>query len=370
MFLVSENYLLQYLINNHQNQKEFYILDVGAGNFQFGRNQAQFINNQINKGILSKDIIVNLISIRGEANSEEPYRNDGYCNLWELGNFKIENLAEEFEVKNQIFDKKLGDLNEKFDLIVSNYTMRHLVDPLGTFLQMHNVTKEGGLILTDTFKFEIKDYNLYDYDGAGILLSYLKDAGDNILVRCGSDDRGFPRIAVEKHSKNIELPFKYNDVSYDSFHNSYCEIFTTIEKPKDNSSSLVYQVMGYNQYRNFAGSKSLFEKITRALLEQANNALTKCSNDLEQSSNVEFLKRKYNDSSYNKKHYSFGEYIVMKPKSILESLTRVCKEFISIEKFLTDPTTNSYKYNFNEYTYIQDSDINLSGNHHDTNLDV
>lgn len=73
IFVVSENYMLQHLINKYPTQKDFYVLDVGAGNFQFAKNQAKFINTQIAKKILPNDISVNFISIRGESNYGEKF---------------------------------------------------------------------------------------------------------------------------------------------------------------------------------------------------------------------------------------------------------------------------------------------------------
>ncbi len=287
MFIASETYLLQNLINNNKEQKEFYILEVGAGNFQFGKYLAEFINQQINDGKLPKDITVNIISTRGEKNLKNPYFKDGNCQLWEFGNFKIENLIEEFK------NKGLGDLNGKFDLIMSNYTLRHLVDPLGTFLQMHDLVKKGGIILTDTFKFKVQDYqNSHAHNATGILLSYLHDAGDEILVKKGRDDRSYPAIAVRKQGEDVKIPLNYSYYTEDYYHNSYYEVFSSNEAPKNYANKLLSKV--YLTLDNIVvGNKSLFTLLAKALLPENHMNLSQKEKELSDNLTLQKEYKKY-----------------------------------------------------------------------------
>lgn len=151
-------------------------------------------------------------------------------------------------------------------MIISSYCLRHLVDPLGTFIQMHTALKMSGLMLTDTFQFKLENYHLDPLNGTAILLSYLQDAGDSILVRCGKDNKGYPRIVVEKHS-NIELPFSYNSFDYDNDRNSYCQTYTVNELLRNNS--------GINDSRVFAGKKSLFKELNNILLLEQEDIIAK-----------------------------------------------------------------------------------------------
>ncbi|MBS0290172.1 MAG: ankyrin repeat domain-containing protein [Proteobacteria bacterium] len=141
---IKQHELVKSIIKNNPEKKEFYVLDIGAGNFQFGNALAEFLNSASD---LPKDVKVNIISIRGESNLNPEVKELGICKVFELGAFKIENLIEEFTARD-------FDLNKKLDLIVSNWCFRHLVDPVGTFLQAYSLLRPGsGLLNMDGFLY-------------------------------------------------------------------------------------------------------------------------------------------------------------------------------------------------------------------------
>jgi len=124
------------------NRTDFYVLDIGAGNFQWGRKLALYLNAKTN---LPKDITIHIIGIRGEKNQNNPITELGRCKLYELGRFQIERLAEEFP-------KRGLQLENKVDLVVTRWCFRHLVDPVGTFAQVYDLLRpETGHFLFDGF---------------------------------------------------------------------------------------------------------------------------------------------------------------------------------------------------------------------------
>ncbi len=110
--------------------KDFYALDIGAGNYQWGRELAKYLNA---KKDIPKDVTIHIIGIRGEANWNEAVTELGQCKLYEFGEFQIETLMDEFQARGL-------QLENKVDLIVSRWCFRHLVDPIGTFTQAYNST--------------------------------------------------------------------------------------------------------------------------------------------------------------------------------------------------------------------------------------
>lgn len=351
MFLVSENYLLlQYLINKQQDQKEFCILEVGASNFQFATNKAKFINMQIEKGILLKDINVNLISIRSENNPFPTPTKDGNCQLWELGGFKIENLIEEFQSRNLQIGTLLGNVNTKFDLIVSYKTMKYLIDPLGTFIQMHDILKIGGIMLTDNFLFKIKNYNLNHFDDTGIFLSYLQDAGDNILIRINPDNKTYLHMAIEKHNEHFTLPFVY-----DNSRHSYCKL--THEPLRNNGYKLIKQItnqQAWQDNRNFAGSEILFKQLTQALLLEETDKLTKYRETLNLLNTPQYLsilKKQYDKDPFVDT-INFNEYVKEEQEHSERAVSRLEKTITS----LSDPNCQNFNFGYLDYQYVSNND--------------
>lgn len=148
---IKEFQLMRKIILDAQDKrKEFYLLDIGAGNFQFGRGLAKYLNS--NQDVL-KDVKVHIIGIRGETNEEEKELELGQFRLYQFGGFKVEELIDQF--------KKRGlDLVNRVDLVVSRWTLRHLVDPLGTLAQAYDLLyPKTGILLADGFFFLYDDEN-------------------------------------------------------------------------------------------------------------------------------------------------------------------------------------------------------------------
>jgi hypothetical protein len=147
---ISECALTKTIIKQHPEEKEFFILDVGAGDFGCSLFLANFLNSDIE---IPKDIKVHIISIRGEPNPDLEVQDLGICKLYNLGCFPIENLLEEFE-------RRGFNLLKKINLCLSRMALRHCVDPIGTYMQIYSLIKpKTGLLLIDGF-FYLRDNEL------------------------------------------------------------------------------------------------------------------------------------------------------------------------------------------------------------------
>lgn len=129
-------------------QKDFYFLDVGAGEFQWSKSVAQYLNQLTG---IPKDIRFHIIGVRGENYEGEKVVESGVCKIYNLGGFKIEELETEFH--------KLGlSLNNKIDLAVERLCFCHLVEPVGTFAQLYHLLRpETGMALFQNFLAEVED---------------------------------------------------------------------------------------------------------------------------------------------------------------------------------------------------------------------
>ena len=181
---------------------EFIFIDIGARDFQWGASASRFINE--NPLFKDKNITVKIFSLRGEKNAEEAVNQEGLCAHYRYGNFKIENLHEEFS--------RLGhDLTNKVDIIVSSWAMRHLVDPVGTFIQAWELLEPNqGLIFFDGFWFEIPEKNISDIeDHLLILFSSFKAP----FFMCLDDSGGrLHSFVMQKTSNDFYIPLQYKEV--------------------------------------------------------------------------------------------------------------------------------------------------------------
>ena len=192
-----------------QGQSELNILDVGAGNFAWGRYLAKRINNFLQEKSTLNVIHVNIISLTGEPCNNEEITQNGNCTLYEFSGFKIEDLHTELE-KRQLY------LKNKIDLAVSSWTFVHLVDPLGTLQLLLNLMRpETGFLMINQWNNTIRlkcDLILIEDNGhpdtANILYIAFINSGLNVLI--------FPYekayVIKRKTSEEISLPFSYDPI--------------------------------------------------------------------------------------------------------------------------------------------------------------
>jgi SAM-dependent methyltransferase len=127
-------------------QKDFYILDVGAGKFQWGETMVKYLNEQAD---LRGDIQIHILGVRAEQFIGEKTVSKGRCILHRIGAFKVE------EIGTQLAEHVTPEA--KIDFVVSSWCLRHLVDPVGTFAQIYNLLRpKTGIALFDGFLYGVK----------------------------------------------------------------------------------------------------------------------------------------------------------------------------------------------------------------------
>lgn len=80
-------------------------------------------------------------------------------------------LLDKFNVQNFAKDPRISHI--QFDLVVSNYCLRHLYDPIGTILQIINALKVGGYFLFDSFRIEIITEKYFNIQYVPLFISVL-----------------------------------------------------------------------------------------------------------------------------------------------------------------------------------------------------
>lgn len=75
------------IIEKNPTKKEFYVMDIGVVNFQFWKNLAKFINNEIKNGNISPDIAINIFGVRDKKYLGTEIINDVNCKLYNFSGF-------------------------------------------------------------------------------------------------------------------------------------------------------------------------------------------------------------------------------------------------------------------------------------------
>lgn len=121
-----------------KDQKDFYLLDIGAGVFGWSKGTANYLNQQTD---IPDDVTIHIIGVTGENYGAPTIKQVGRCKIYNISAFNIEDIKQSFE--------DLGfDFNGKIDLVVSEFTFIHLHDAVGTFIQVYNLLRpDTGYIL-------------------------------------------------------------------------------------------------------------------------------------------------------------------------------------------------------------------------------
>jgi len=145
---VPEHKLIPSIIANAPaDQKEFYFLDIGAGNFSWGQNTLEIL-----QGLDLQGKTAHVIGVRGEQNRAPEKKSYGNIHVYELGAMKVENIADALQ-------ERLGfDCRDKLDFIATQWTLRHLVNPIGTLVDSYSLLRPGtGKMFFDGFFYSVED---------------------------------------------------------------------------------------------------------------------------------------------------------------------------------------------------------------------
>ena len=198
--------MMNIISNPYRKHKDIYLMDIGGGNFQMGHAMARYINGKD----VQKDFTLHIFNLRGEGWNGEKQVTEGNCIIYNIGNCKIEELADQL---------KEFSLEGKVDCIVSSWCFRHLADPLGTFVQTYNFLRPyTGLLFMDWFFFLNEDQKLkFDvFTEANPftqnMFSVLKYTKAPYVVQWWDCCRSLDRFVLRKPDNNpCRLPLAYKN---------------------------------------------------------------------------------------------------------------------------------------------------------------
>jgi hypothetical protein len=177
---VSEYKVLMYIVEHSPYKKDFFVIDIGSGNFELIRGLGEYIEQEV---AVPEGSRVHILGVRGEPYDGRSKIDYSKTSLHFLGKFKIENLTKEFLEKG-------FDIAGKVDLIVSRWCFRHLVDPVGTLIQAYHLLEpDHGYLATDGFLFLAGDQDHLGNDGNRRMVQLMLDMQVPFLTKDWSIDR-------------------------------------------------------------------------------------------------------------------------------------------------------------------------------------
>ena len=148
MLSIDEISLMKKIIEQSPNQKNFYFLDIGAGNFQ--------LPNKVYETFKEDSILegkkLHVFGLSGES-GRTIQKIEGHCSLYLSSAFQVEHIDNIFNIRDL-------DLKNKFDFVISRKCFFHLADPVGTFVQTYRLMRpKTGLFVGEGFYFSMtKDF--------------------------------------------------------------------------------------------------------------------------------------------------------------------------------------------------------------------
>lgn len=257
---IDDNKIVNTIIKeNPDEQNALHFLDIGAGNFYWGSQHAKTILKLKENERMSRKKPVHIVSVRGELNNnasdkhsvqriEHPHN----VTVYNVGCFKIEDLTSEIAKYK---------LPKSFDLIVTRWTLRHLVDPVGTFVQACNILKIKGIILGDGYfiNYPNSSYEVWANENMETLLANLKMP---FLIHRYNAQRSLHQFVARRPEDDgftgIEIPLKYNkenpmiDISPSAYQSNGGTVvnFTPLEGW---NKDLITKEYDYTFYNDFVG---------------------------------------------------------------------------------------------------------------------
>lgn len=198
LLAIDEEVLIKHLISLHK--KDIYIIDVGCAQGKWGRNIAAIVSGY--KNIRTK---FHIFSITGGQECQEAALqiNDNIV-LYQLNQCKIENIDEELL-------RRGFDLENKVDVIVSRWTMRHLVDPFGTLARMYTLLNpSGGKLFANGFLFKYADSKKIEACPLINNAYILARSNAHVLFHLWTAGRDVCEFLLERNDdKPLGLPLRY-----------------------------------------------------------------------------------------------------------------------------------------------------------------
>jgi hypothetical protein len=191
--------VIKHIIDSAPERHEFWLMDIGAGNFAWSRVIRNFINSTFPP---ERRLRVYIYNLRGEDGSEPGREEEGACTIFNVKKCKIENLAEALASSGFSLEKQL-------DLCVSHRCFPNLADPLGTFVQTYNLLRPtGGLLFMDGFYFQYEKNDKTD-------VNYDRKMSDgNVLSVLSYERKMYNRnlLSVLRFTKAPFIEYDCNDI--------------------------------------------------------------------------------------------------------------------------------------------------------------
>lgn len=200
--------ILQEKIKSKPSQKDFYVLDIGAGQFDWGKTTAAEINSRKD---LPNDINVHIISVTGENYGPVKVHQEGRCKTYDVSAFEIENLQKSLQ-------KVLPELSLEspvfFDLVVSAYTFMHVHDPVGLFAQTYDFLRPGeGMMLMHGFPVSFKEHSSHKQWDENLTYLLHKTNAPYVIGKSTEMREIAPFLLKRPDDKPLNLPYKYGGLS-------------------------------------------------------------------------------------------------------------------------------------------------------------
>ncbi len=195
------------IVDAYPHRKDFYVLDIGAGNFQWNTGVADFIEKQTD---LPKDIKVHIVGVRGESYWGQRFIETERCKIYNFGAFKVEELFAKFKGEGL-------DLENKVDVAISHWCFRHLNDSVGTFLQTVNLLRpKTGYFLVDGFFFLRNEEEMGDVGDFNLSITRLfLDTKAPFLTQYFDQCRSLNHFILRRPDENrCRIPMSYSGSSH------------------------------------------------------------------------------------------------------------------------------------------------------------
>lgn len=200
---LDEDKMLHNLAFENLNKKDVYIIDVGCSRGNWGNHAMNILLED--EACKKSGKSFHIFSLTGGKECEEIILQEKHVTLYQFNQFKIENIDEELS-------KRGFNLKDNVDIIVSRWTLRHLVDPFGTLKRMYGLlTPAQGKLMSNGFLFMFNDSDeiqAFPYIYNANILS----TNNSILFKDDTAGRDVGHFLLMRSNKNeLRIPLTYTN---------------------------------------------------------------------------------------------------------------------------------------------------------------
>jgi hypothetical protein len=206
---LDEDELFEQFAHKDYKEKNIYIIDAGCAQGGWGKHAFDVLKDD---RYSKSGKHFHIFSVTGGKECRELTERKGHVTLYQFNQFKIENIDEEFT-------KRGFDLKNKVNLIVSNWTLRHVVDPFGTVKRMYGLlSPQQGKLMSNGFLFKLSDDDEIQEFPLGSQMG-----NENILIASNATclfknttaGRNIGHFLLERNdNKELEIPLEYDGNIY------------------------------------------------------------------------------------------------------------------------------------------------------------